>query len=593
LQSESYLAILSHPHFATWQWLEKEVAMSTVIDFPYRNNFDRHFDRHHLWDRFERAELFEHYLDLQAQGVSQREAAKQLQVPRTTLQAWHAWQDTLDSCPEVAQFFQRGPGLAFLHRLVLALHLVCVEIGACGIRLVCLLLKLTGLDRFVAASYGAQQQVNRQVEQAIDDYRQTETTRLAKDMPRKTITVTQDETFTGGLCLVATEPVSNFIILEQLAQARDQETWNDLMAPALAQLNCEVIQSTSDEAPGLLAYVDHHLGAHHSPDLFHVQHELSKAVCAPLATKERAADKALTEAREQLDQIQARFEGASAPPDKRGPGRPPKAPMSLEQAQQVLEATSREYDRLAQQREQVKQSLQAIGQAYHFVDLERGVRRNGQLIASDIRTQIETIRTIAQHENLSQRCLDRIDKAERVVPKMQATIEFVSGYVRQHVTQLDLAPPISYAMHAQLIPSFYLERVAQSGAVSHGKPLRELAVRLRTPLFEPGGALSPLSPEIQSDLRQQAKELAEVFQRSSSNVEGRNGYLSLRNHQLRGLDRPRKRACLTAIHNFFLTRSDSTTAAERFFGQKPRSMFAAILDAVNLPPAPRSPQRRF
>jgi hypothetical protein len=27
-----------------------------------------------------------------------------------------------------------------LHRLALALHLVCVEVGACGIRLVCLLL---------------------------------------------------------------------------------------------------------------------------------------------------------------------------------------------------------------------------------------------------------------------------------------------------------------------------------------------------------------------------------------------------------------------------------------------------------------------
>ena len=50
------------------------------------------------------------------------------------------------------------------------------------------------------------------------------------------------------------------------------------MAPALAQLNCRVIQSTSDEAPGLLAYVEHYLEAHHSPDLFHVQHELVKAV---------------------------------------------------------------------------------------------------------------------------------------------------------------------------------------------------------------------------------------------------------------------------------------------------------------------------
>jgi hypothetical protein len=489
--------------------------MNTVIDFPQRTNFDRH----QLWDRFERADVFEQYLDLQAQGVSQRQAAKRLQVPRSTLQAWHSWHDTLDICPEVAQFFQSGPGLAFLHRLVLALHLVCVEVGACGIRLVCLLLNLTGLDRFVAASYGAQQQVNRQVEHATVDYHHAETAHLARDMPRKTIPVTQDETFTGGLCLVATEPVSNCIILEQLAQARDQEAWNTLLAPALQQLNCKVIQSTSDEAPGLLAYVEHHLGAHHSPDLFHVQHELSKAVCAPRAAKERAASKALTEAKEQLDQGQAHLESAGDQPEKRGPGRSPKASMRLDQAQLALATASREHERLSQPRKQVKQNIEAIGQAYHFVDLERGVRRNGQLIASDIYTQIETIRTVAQHEHLSQSSLDRIDKAERVVPKMQATIAFVSSYVGQQVQQLDLTQPVSFAMHAQLIPSYYLDRVAHTQTVSDGEPLRELASRLRTPLCEPGGALSQWRPELQRDLHQHARELAEIFQRSSANVE--------------------------------------------------------------------------
>jgi hypothetical protein len=563
--------------------------MSTVIDFPSCDNFDRH----QLWDRFERADLCEHYLAWQAQGVSQRQAAQQLQVPRTTLQAWQSWHDTLDICPHVARFFQSGPGLAFLHRLVLAVHLLCVEVGACGIRLVCLLLNLTGLDRFVAASYGAQQQVNVEVEQAIVAYQHTETPRLAKAMPRKVITMTQDETFTGGLCLVASDPVSNFIILAQLAQSRDQATWQALMAPALARLNCEVMQSTSDEAPGLVAYVEHQRGAHHSPDLFHVQHELSKAVCAPLATKERAAHKALSEAKEALDQAQARLESTADQREKRRPGRPPKAPMSLAQAQQTLDAASCEHTRLTQQREQVTQSLEAIGQAYPFVDLDRGVRRNGQLIASDSRAHIAMIRTIAQHEHLSQSSLERIDKAERVVPKMQATIAFVSRYVRQQVNRWDLPQPISFAMHAKLIPSSYLDRVAQTRTVEGAEPLRQLARRLRTPLCEPGGALSALSPETQRDLRQQANERAEVFQRSSSNVEGRHGYLSLRNHQLRGLDQPRKRACLTTMHHFFLTRPDGTTAAERFFGQKPRSLLAAILDAVELPPAPRSPQRRF
>ena len=107
------------------------------------------------------------------------------------------------------------------------------------------------------------------------------------------------------------------------------------MAPALAQLNCKVIQSTSDEAPALLAYVEHHLEAHHSPDLFHVQHELSKAVCPSLSAKERAAHKAAIEAQERLDQAQAKRQTAGDEPPVRGPGRPPKEPVSLEQAERA------------------------------------------------------------------------------------------------------------------------------------------------------------------------------------------------------------------------------------------------------------------
>jgi hypothetical protein len=175
---------------------------------------------------------------------------------------------------------------------------------------------------------------------------------------------------------------------------------------------------------------------------------------------------------------------------------------------------------------------------------------------------------------------------------MQATIEFVSTYVRQQVRLLDLKQPEFYAMHAHLIPSYYLERVAATKTIREGQPLRALAERIRTPLFAPGGALSALSPMAQDRLKREAAKLAEVFQRSSSNVEGRNGYLSLRNHALRGLDHPRKRACLTAVHNFLLTRRDGTTAAERFFGHKPRSMFVAILASVDLPPMPLSPPRR-
>src|SRR3989440_4241565 len=171
--------------------------------------------------------------------------------------------------------------------------------------------------------------------------------------------------------------------------------------------------------------------------------------------------------------------------------------MRLGHAEHALETARREHARLAEQRAQVQASIRGIGHDDHFVDLERGVRRNGRLIAADIQEHIEQIRTVAQHEGLSQSCVERIEKAERVVPKMQATIEFVSRYVTQQVKPLDVTPPVSFALHAKLIPSYSLDRVAETRTVEGGEPLREFAERLRTPLFEPGSVFSALSPEVQ------------------------------------------------------------------------------------------------
>ena len=182
--------------------------MGTVIQDTHQRNDDRQ----PRGDRCERADLFAPSRALRAQGMSQRHAAQELQVPRTTLQAWRTWHDTLESCPDVARCLQSGPGLVCVHRLVMAFHLVCSAVGACGMRLACLFLTLSGLDGFVAASSGAQQQGNRQGEAAMVAYRQSETARVAKDMPRQDLTVTQDETLTGGLCRVPMDPDSHCII---------------------------------------------------------------------------------------------------------------------------------------------------------------------------------------------------------------------------------------------------------------------------------------------------------------------------------------------------------------------------------------------
>jgi hypothetical protein len=63
--------------------------VGTVIHYTPRGNDDRH----QRWERLERAQQCERYGARKAQGMSQRQAAKVLDVPRSTLQAWQAYQD--------------------------------------------------------------------------------------------------------------------------------------------------------------------------------------------------------------------------------------------------------------------------------------------------------------------------------------------------------------------------------------------------------------------------------------------------------------------------------------------------------------------
>ena len=153
-------------------------------------------------------------------STSQRQLAEEFGIPRSTLQHWLNRKDSIDADSEVVAFFESPGGVAFLHRLVLAAHFVITQLGPCGIRLVCLFLELSGVERFVAASYGCHQKVSMAIEEATVEFDQEEKRRLAAGMTPKEVTIGQDEAFHPETCLVAIEPVSNFILLEKYTSTR-------------------------------------------------------------------------------------------------------------------------------------------------------------------------------------------------------------------------------------------------------------------------------------------------------------------------------------------------------------------------------------
>ena len=213
-------------------------------------------------------------------------------------------------------------------------------------------------------------------------------------------------------------------------------------------------------------------------------------------------------------------------------------------------------------------------------------------MSASLEEHFAEIEAVAEEAQLSENTLKRIAKAKKVVAAMVATIAFFWFMVRAKVEALGLAPEIEQAMYRYLIPGIYLHLVSEKTEDAQQKhALQRRSKQLLAPLRARDGPLNDREAEELATIEKVALECAQLFQRSSSCVEGRNGHLALHHHRLHRIG-GRKLAALTTAHNYFLKRGDGTTAAERFFGARPKDLFEWILDRVDLPgrPAKKRPQ---
>ena len=211
--------------------------------------------------------------------------------------------------------------------------------------------------------------------------------------------------------------------------------------------------------------------------------------------------------------------------------------------------------------------------------------------ASQVKVRLEnhfkTLHSIADEAKLSQGADDRIAKAQRVLPSMIATIVFFWTMIELMVKRLGRTDEVMSIWKNELVAGYYIACVAQRCSKSdETKRLTELSESILARARSLDRPFGQLSESIRLELEQQARQAANIFQRSSSCVEGRNGQLSLRHHGLRELT-PSKLQALRVIHNYVIRRPDGTTAAERFFGSKPRDLFEWLLEQLPMPARPR------
>ena len=539
------------------------------------------------------AEKITQFDSLDSPWTSRRRIAGQLGLPARTLHHWIRRERTLienSSWPKsVVRCLETPEGLDFLHRIYTAAHLVFVEANDCGLRNLSWFLKLSGLDEFIAPSYGIQQAVAEDLESLLIRFGQEEDQRLAAQMPPCEITLCEDETFHPQICLVAIEPVSNFILVEQYQPQRDAETWQQCASAKLTGLPVTVFQVTSDAAKAIIAHTETYLGAHHSPDLFHVQHDTVHATSGALASQTRAAFRELEKSQEKTAGL--RVECTSCREQC------PQDPLVqvLEQHVQRAEAaetavTERLHACQARQ-ERAQAARQGLGRDYHPVDLETGQPLTAEEVGRRLTGHFDTLDQVAAEAGLSAHARDKLAKARRVLNSMQSTIEFFWRIIATRLAAWGYSVAVQQWLQQDLIPAYYLCRVAEKAPTAQERQrLRTLAGEVLARARSPDGLWGTFNSELQADLETKARQCADFFQRSSSCVEGRNGQLSLRHHALHQLT-ARKLQALTVLHNYAVQREDGSTAASRFYGATPRDLFAWLLERLSLPARPR-PVRR-
>jgi PAS domain-containing protein len=517
-------------------------------------------------------------------GCSEREAAAGAGVARSTLRDWRSECSVGPAPAALAAFAETPEGVQWLHTQEIAAHFVITLLAGGGVRLVCRFLELSGLAQFVGASYGAQQKLNGALEEAVVAYAREERARLGASMPRREVTLCEDETFHPQICLVGLEPVSNFIVLERYAEDRSAATWTKVLRESLGDLPVAVVQGTSDEGAGLLRHVRKDLGAHHSPDLFHVQHEVVQATALNLARQVEQTAEAATQAQERLAaQRQAQRAYAT---EAHGPGRPPAFAERIRTAVTDLVAAEDAQRQAERRQAEAKELVRELGHIYHPYDPANGEAQPPERLAERFAGVWARLADIATAADLPERSRRQIAKAQRVTTQLLATVAFFFTLVHAKVEALALPPALETAVYERLIPALYLERVAaRSTRAEPRAALRALSAQLLDPLRRPEHPLQALDATARATIERVAGECADLFQRSSSAVEGRNGQLSLHHHGRHRLS-DRKLAALTAVHNYYIQHPDGTSAARRFFAAAPAPMFRELLQRMPLPPRP-------
>jgi Family of unknown function (DUF6399)/Winged helix-turn-helix DNA-binding len=382
-----------------------------------------------------------------------------------------------------------------------------------------------------------------------------------------------DETFLQRMMLVFMDLATGYLLMEEVATDRRFETWFDRANERLKTFGTEVLYLVSDRAKALIKLAHTGLGCPSIPDLFHLGHDLATGYSLCIYSRLRQAKRELEQAKQRLETLQ---KNAQVDPSQvaQVQGQVAACATSLHHWQEVGRAWC--------------QHLSNLSRILHPWRLLDSIRQTSKEVEKQLRAELLAIETLLDTNGLPMK-KDTLDKVRKQLAGISALVDFWRLTVRQDLTQMAMTPRWTQWAEELLLPLQYWQEQLQRQRCPGQKAQIALVLQAVEEAFERHPCTRQLKPEVLAAWKVWAADHAKAFQRASSAVEGRNGYLSQMQHNHRGLPL-RRYQVWTVLHNFDCRAADGTTPASRFFRRSFPDLFESVLPQID--ELPMSRQRR-
>jgi hypothetical protein len=381
-----------------------------------------------------------------------------------------------------------------------------------------------------------------------------------------------DETFLEQMILVFQEVSTGYIVQEEVADDRTYATWKALVDERLKALGTSVLYLVSDRAKALIQLAEHGFECLSMPDFFHFMHDIVKSYSLPMARQLKQAHQALTHAEAVLARHRELIGGD---PDRLTVQAEVDAKRAAVQRWEEAQRTYRHY-------------LETLSLTLHPFSISDAAPQTSVQVHSRLQATVEAIAALAEHHQVPHRH-DAMKKVRKQLPALAALGDFWWEGIGQDLEPLHLSPMGRRWARECLLPLVYwTHQAAHTRCARRKAKMRRLLETVRAEFHQHMITLR-MPPQVLEDWYGWATQRVKAFQRTSSAVEGRNGYLAQMHHNHRGLPKQRPQGW-TALHNFDCRAPDGTTPASRFFRRSFPDLFETVLARIG--PLPRSRQRK-